>query len=258
MRLKFTLLGLAALLTIGADAPGRPAGYLAGREPDTVAAISQAPETGSPRDLADRAIFRQTRALEGTARWDLATRDVQLSPRDLLRDFSCAVGVSLTPENSPRLAALLVKVIPDMAAAYDAPKELYKRPRPFLRDPGDICVAREDWLAKSYDYPSGHAVWSWTAGLILSELAPDRAGPILGRSRAYGESRVVCGVHNASAVTAGREAADVLAAALNSDKAFRADLSAAHRQLTALRASPTAARPEACEAEAALTARTPW
>jgi acid phosphatase (class A) len=32
-------------------------------------------------------------------------------------------------------------------------------------------------------------------GLILAELAPERATPILNRGRAYGESRVVCGVH---------------------------------------------------------------
>jgi acid phosphatase (class A) len=255
---KRLLIGAVALVAFTgvamADAP--PSGYLAGHEPDVLAVIPQPPAPGSPRDEADRAIFRQTRALEGTPRWALATADVD--PSKLLDDFSCAVGVTLTKDNSPRLVALLLKVTPDITAAYGVPKDFYKKLRPFTRDTGDICVPRTEGFAKSYDYPSGHATGSWTIGLILSRAAPDRTGQILDRARAFGESRVVCGVHNASAVEAGRLAADTLVSALAADEAFRTDLAAARAELTALRASGPAPDPTACKAEAALTARTPW
>jgi len=258
LRARQLITGALALLAVagvaGADAP--PAGYLAGHEPDVLAVIPQPPAPGSPRDEADRAIFKQTRALEGTPRWALATNDVDVTK--LLDDFSCAVGITLTKDNSPRLMALLVKASPDITAAYGVPKDFYKRPRPFTRDAGDICVPRTEGFAKSYDYPSGHATGSWFLGLILSRAAPDRTGPILERARAFGESRVVCGVHNASAVDAGRLAADTLVSALSDDAAFRADLASAGAELTALRASGPKPDPSICQSEAALTARTPW
>jgi acid phosphatase (class A) len=262
MRSKLLLGGAVALVLVvwvaGSQALAPTGGYLAGREPDTLASVPKAPEAGSERDKADRAIFRATRALEGGPRWKLATSDAQLSIRDLFRDYGCGAGVALTPENMSRLEAILIKAVPDITAAYGVPKDKYKRLRPYMRDRGDICVARADYLDKSYDYPSGHATWAWTTGLIMSEIEPDRAGPILRRARAFGESRAVCGVHSASAVEAARTAADTLVAALNGDPAFRADLEGARAELAALRASPQAAKPEGCGAEAALTAKTPW
>jgi acid phosphatase (class A) len=68
----------------------------------------------------------------------------------------------------------------------------------------------------------------------------------------------VCGVHSASAVEEARTAASTVVAALDADAAFQADLVKARAEMTALRASPGAARPQACEAEQALTAATPW
>ena len=68
---------------------------------------------------------------------------------------------------------------------------------------------------------------------------------------------MVCGVHNASAVEEGRTAGAALTAALHGDPAFRADLDAARGEMATLRAW-AAPRPRACDAETALTAKTPW
>ncbi|MGA0604192.1 acid phosphatase [Caulobacter sp. KR2-114] len=240
-----------------AEAP--PAPYLTGAAaPDTVRILPPAPKVDSARGVADRAVFRATRALKGSPRWTLAQSDANEAVPAMLSDFSCAAGASLTPGNAPKLAAMLARVRKDTVAAVNGPKDLYRRQRPFLIDRGDICIERTLALAASPDYPSGHTTWGWTVGLILAELAPDRAGPILSRARAFGESRVVCGVHNASAIEAGRTNGAALVAALHGDGAFRADLDAARTEMAAARAAGPIPDAGACKAEAALTDRSPW
>jgi acid phosphatase (class A) len=65
----------------------------------------------------------------------------------------------------------------------------------------------------------------------MAELAPDGATEILVRARAFGESRLVCGVHNLRAVEAGRtQRLDRSCAALHGEPAFRTDLEVAPRR----------------------------
>ena len=235
------------------------AGYLpAGGQPDMVKILPPAPPEGSPGDLADRAIFRNTRALKGSPRWLLARSDVPYATSDLLRDFSCAVGVTLTVVNAPKLTALLTKMNQDLFPAVDAPKKFYNRKRPFQNQPGDICVEQQrEALKHNADYPSGHAALAWATGLILAEINPAHATAIMLRARAFGESRAVCGVHNASAVSAGQMDATALVAVLHGEAAFRADLETARQELAGLRSSPPPVA-EMCDSEAAVTAQAPW
>ncbi len=254
----FLLVGFA--FTAGAapaQAPS-PGGYLSpDRAPDTARILQAAPAPNSARAAADRAIFRATRALKDTPRWKLAQNDVSETILSTLADFSCATRARLSEASAPKLASLLHRLRFDVIAAVNGPKNLYRRQRPYLIDKGDICVDKTLSLAASPDYPSGHTTWSWAVGLVLAEVDPDRAAEVLSRARAYGESRVVCGVHNASAIEAGRTDASALVAALHGDAAFRADLDGARAEMAALRASgpPDAG---ACSAEAALTANSPW
>lgn len=236
----------------------RQGGYLPGAAaPDMTRILPPAPSADSPQDAADRAIFKATRALKDTPRWSLATSDANEAITAMLRDFSCAAGVDLNETSAPRLTAMLRKLGPDVRAAVDRPKSLYQRRRPYLVDEGEVCVPRTFDLAGNPDYPSGHATWGWTIGLLLAELAPDRATPILSRARAFGESRVVCGVHNASAVEVGPMNAAALVAALHGDGAFRVDIDSARAEMASLRLAAPPAQ-QACSTEAALTARRPW
>ena len=262
---KWSLAIAMGLLIVLLGAPGiaqspSGSGYLAGREPDTVSILPQAPGVGSARDTADRDIFRSTRALKTNApeRWALARRDADVTIPDLLADFSCALDIQLDAASAPALTALLRKLLPDMVATYSAPKDLYRRPRPYLRDEGDLCIGRSDALDKTFDYPSGHATFAWTVGLILTELAPERAGALLARARAFGESRAVCGVHSASAVAEARTAGAALVAALHGDAVFRADVERARSELAALRTHALKPKADVCAAETALTRRSPW
>lgn len=247
---------LLAAGAVGVSAKVAKEGYLAPGAFDVMAVLPPAPRDGDARDAADRAIFRATRALEGTPRWTLATNDVKLAPEDLTRDYSCALGVVLTPANAPRTMALIRTAAVDTVHGTTTAKNYYKRHRPFAADPGATCQPKAEVL-DSYDYPSGHTTLGWTWATLLAGLAPDRATAILARGRAFGESRVVCGVHNWSAVEAGRLSAGTTLAAMAGNARFEADRAAATAELAALRADPHAARPDAktCAAEAALVAQ---
>lgn len=253
----FAAAALLAAAPVALSQAPPAASYLAGHEPDTVASVAPAPRPGDARDVMDMAIYRATRGLKSTApeRWALAIRDADA--KAFLADFSCAVGGRLTPQSTPALTAMVRHFAPDVSVAFSRPKDLYRRPRPYIREAGDICVPHSKDLDEGFDYPSGHATFAWTLGLVLAEAAPDRAGPVLERARAIGESRVVCGVHTLSAIMEARTAAATLVAALDSDPAFRADLGAVRREIAAARAAgpPPAG---ACAAEHALISRRLW
>jgi len=240
---------------MAAPPPGA-SGYLGSALPDTYAILPPSPAKGSPREKADQAVFRATRALKDTPRWALAQNDANQAA--IVQDLACAIGVELTPQNAPKTFALILKMAPDVSRATNRPKDIYKRPRPYLLYGGDICVPKTESLAASPDYPSGHNGWGWAIGLIMAELAPDRATPILMRARAFGESRMVCGVHSLSAVQAGRLNGSIVVAALHGDPAFRADLDGARAEVAAVRRSGPVPDPVACAREARLVAQNPY
>jgi acid phosphatase (class A) len=89
--------------------------------------------------------------------------------------------------------------------------------------------------------------------MLLGELDPDRAAAIIARGRAFGQSRVVCGLHYQSDVDAARLGATVLVAALHGDPEFEADLDAARGEMAALRANDDREPPAAaCKSEEEL------
>lgn len=235
--------------------PTLPKGYLAPGAIDAARIVPPAPVDGDPRDQMDRRVFQSTRALEDGDRWKLATRDVDMFPAGMMAAFSCSVGVKLTPETAPKLAGIMTRVLGDSMVANESAKHHFKRLRPFQMAEGKICQPTAQ-VASSYDYPSGHTVWGWSWALILAELVPDRASDILARGRAYGQSRAVCGAHNASAVEAGAIVAASTFATLHGSPEFRADMDGARAELAALRANGEA--PAACDAEAALVAQSPY
>lgn len=252
MNRGFRLLALAGIAAAAIAAAGAP-GYL-DRTADITVIVPPAPLKGDVRYEADRKVFKATRPLLSSARGQLATRDVPSSVIDVEKDFSCAAGVVISPETTPATHRLLVAANADTARANNAAKNYWKRLRPFLIDKGPVCESREE-LARSYDYPSGHTTRGWTFGMVLSDLEPDRATPILIRARAYGESRIICGAHNMSAVEAGRLGATVTMQAVRATPGYQADLAAARAELAAARANPaTAPEVGVCSAEAALSA----
>jgi acid phosphatase (class A) len=259
--------GVALTAVLGAafavaQTPVSPAGYLpAASVPNATKVLPPPPAAGSGRDADDRAIFVATRPLLGTPRGVLATSDATLVGEPM---YACALGASLDPAKTPALNRLMSKVMIDTGKIINAPKDHYNRKRPYLvvpvvGSPADgppICVPKSKALADNGSYPSGHSTLSWTWGLILADLAPDRSAEIMSRARSIGESRIICGVHYASDVEAGRVTGALLFAALESDAGFRADLEKARAEVASARKA--GATPASCAVQNDAAAHPPY
>ena len=249
--MRVRLMIVLASLAVGACVPGAP--YLAKGAYDGRQAVPPPPAAGSAVDQQDRATFLATRQLKDSPRWSLAQADAREAK--ILDGFSCALGVTPSLESTPKLAAMLRRVSYDVRPAIAGPKRLYDRKRPYQTEGGPICVRSGLITALTPDYPSGHATWGWTVGLILAKAQPQRSDAILARARAYGESRVVCGVHNASSVAAGQLNAAGLVTALEASPTFEADLAAVSAEIDAARAAGPAPDKAQCDAQTAVLAQ---
>lgn len=226
--------------------------YISGDAAALMAVLPPAPVDGDARDAADRRIFRETRALAGSPRWQMAVEDAELGNANMLRHFACALDISLTPQQAPRLAALAQKATREAAQSMGRAKEFYKRHRPYTVDEGATCVAPST-VGESFDYPSGHTTAGWAWGLVLAQVVPDRALPLLARGRAIGDSRVVCGMHNASAVEGARLLTGAAVALMSASQLFQSDLAAARAEFAALSAAGHARPdPQQCAVEQEL------
>ncbi|TZG27967.1 acid phosphatase [Sphingomonas montanisoli] len=245
---------LAAIPMMVVAQDEKPKGFLPSGYFDLIDVLPPAPIKEEPRGVADREIFKLTRALKGTPRWDMAVNDVAADTASMMRDFSCAAGIKLTPQTAPKTAALLDKASIDSNEAIEKIKIFYRRQRPFQIDQGEVCEPIAN-LGRSYDYPSGSATRSWTWGLILAEVLHKQASPILARARAFGESRVVCGSHNASAIEAGRMAAGSMLDVVRTERAYADAVVASRVELTALAKSAPITDGAACSNEALLVSQ---
>jgi acid phosphatase (class A) len=258
---------LACLLTAAADAPApsesnaragtsiyaadRWPGYLdAGERPDSVSLAPPPPAEGTARLAADVEGYKSTRALRDTARWRLARSDSDLKFPHAAGTFSCALGVPIEPTTLPNLYELLQRTIVDAGQSTYPAKDKYRRPRPYAVYGDAICVPEDaERLRTSGAYPSGHASLGWVWALMLAELAPERADALLARGLAFGESRVICGVHWPSDIDAGRTIAAAVFAKLHSKPEFVAQMRAAKAEIAKARASSAPARVAECATE---------
>lgn len=257
-----TMLGASCLVLLCQAAPAQPdriPGYLsAGEMPDASAILGPPPADGSGTKEGDVATYKATRALEDSPRWVLAVRDARFGPAAIMREYSCAAGLALDPAADPALFHLLRRVVEDSEAIEQHAKATYKRPRPFNENGGPMCTPDDQTILKSYSYPSGHSTFSWTVGMIMAELMPERTTALLQRARSYGESRVICGVHYESDVEAGRVVASALFSVLQTNPQFRDDLASVRAELAAKRADPPAPDAGECRLENEADANPVW
>jgi acid phosphatase (class A) len=239
---------VAAVLSLGglAFALEPPQGY--GVTLDWQKVLGPPPAAGSPEDKADRAAFARTGAGIGSAAWQAAQAQVFPSSPEVRAELGCALGRNLSDKGTPATLRLLTRQNADLKVAVDAGKDFYKRNRPYVgaadsrtcdvRTLGAIGGATGGAL--SYSWPSGHAAQGRLTALTLSAAEPARRAALMRWGDALGANRLVCRVHWASDVAAGRRLADAMFVKLEAAPAWRADLAAAKAELA------TAPRPTDC------------
>jgi acid phosphatase (class A) len=221
--------------------PGMLEGYLSKEEQlDSKVFVPPAPEETSALQALDNAWSERMLEMHGTARWDLAIQDAELAFPEAANTFSCALGISVSEDNTPALYMLLRRTLTDIGLAPYSAKNAYERKRPFMISETPVCTPHdEEALRKDGSYPSGHTAIGWGWALILTELAPDRAEEILARGRAFGESRNVCNAHWYSDVVAGRLVGAAAVAKLHASDEFRQAMDAASLDIERVRREGT-------------------
>ena len=230
-------------------------GYLNPKQlPDSLALLPPPPAAGSAQQAADLDTYKRTRALRDTPRWALAAKDANLKFPAAASTFECALQVPISQEATPNLNMLLRRTLLDAGLATYAAKNKYNRERPFVAEKQATCTpAEEAMLSKDGSYPSGHASLGWAWALVLVQAAPQRMDAVLQRGYAFGQSRVICGVHWQSDVDAGRVIGAAAVARLQSDDTFKAQVALARDEIA--HAQAKGLKPSSdCTAEAAALA----
>jgi len=224
-----------------------------GPMPDSILLSPALPAIGSAADARDVEAAKAALPLRGSARWALAIKDADLFNPKATAALSCAAGVDIGAQTTPKTDKLLHKMIADLGLSTSAIKKAHQRPRPFMVNGEPSCTPNwEPMLRKDGSYPSGHSAIGYGWSLVLAELVPDRAARIVARGRAFGDSRRICNVHWLSDIEEGRVVASATVARLHSNKAFQKDLKAARAELKKAKAQP-----QGCDEEAQALSTVP-
>ena len=225
--LKLGLLVTAAALT-GAVPGGGKAPLLSTADLDPVLVLPPPPAAGSAQAKAEFTELHaieaaRTAADEADARRDGDTKNATI--------FAEVLGPRFDLAKLPATSALLALVRASEKAMVDHGKDEFRRPRPYAIDTTlKSCKRNDDPLSS---YPSGHTSMAFSMGETLAHLVPEKAAPILTRAARYGQSRIVCGQHFRSDVSAGQLLGVLIAERLMAKAEFQAAFAAARRELVA-------------------------
>lgn len=242
----------AAPMAARAGAP-TPAYLGAAQRQALAASVPPPPEEGSDAARADIAASDRLRALENTDRWLLATRHAELRPTLALAHFDCALGFRLTAADSPRLVALLERVLQDANETAELAKARGHRPRPVAVDPDrPACQVASPAARASPSHPSGSATVGAAYGAAFAALVPEHAQALARIGHQIAVSRMVCAMHYPSDVADGETLGQAVFRAIAATPAFAADAPAARQEIAAARARGLTS--PACAAERAALA----
>ncbi len=190
--------------------------------PNAVHFLPPPPDTASAAFQYDRAQYRWGKEQrKDPVRLAIAVGDAIWSVDNICKIYSGVLGIDISQENTPAIYRMLTLGLLTTDQAGKLPKNHYMRTRPyvFFNEP-TIYPSDEKWLRTNGSYPSGHTILGWSAALLLTEVAPDKADTILARGYMYGQSRVIAGYHWQSDVDAARLVASAAVARLHADKRF--------------------------------------
>jgi acid phosphatase (class A) len=199
--------------------------YLADGKPDAVALLAPPPLAASPEQAAD---LDEVRAIVHAAGSNDVTQAFTEKKFNIF-NFTPAIGDFFQPGKFPKTEAFFERVQTDAAAATDAAKDIFRRPRPFVVDPS-LASGK---LEKSYSYPSGHSTESMVLALVLADLFPDKHDAILAEARSIGWHRVEIGRHYLTDIYAGRVMAQAIVREMKASADFQRDFAEAKAEVAA-------------------------
>jgi acid phosphatase (class A) len=207
----------------------RAPNYLAADTATFVAVFSPPPAEDSPRTRSE---LDELLALQ-SARTATAREAARADRKKDIRRFYAALGLDPTADASlAPLQILADRVEDDLGPYVRAAKHRFSRRRPYVIESRlEPCIGD---VADDLSYPSGHATYGYVMGLMLADMVPERRAALLERAEIYARQRMVCGVHYASDIAAGRVGAEWLMRELYRVPEFR---SAQARAAEALRAA---------------------
>src|SRR5688572_15252112 len=212
--------------------------YLTGVTDSFVAIFEAPPGRDAP---ATRAELDELLALQ-IARTAADVAAARADRKTEIQRFYGALGFPAGADpDLPLLRALAARVEDDTRPYVRAAKEKFRRLRPYEIEPRlEPCI---DNVRGDLSYPSGHASFGYVMAYLLSEMVPERERQLIARADEFARQRMVCGVHFASDIEAGREGASWLVTTLNGDAEYRGDANAAMAELRAALKLPTRVLP---------------
>jgi acid phosphatase (class A) len=242
----FAAASLALLLAGSAALAAPTGGFLGDQDLKFAAWAPPTPALDGPAQVADLAVYLQTRPLVAGPRGSEAHDDDVYLPPDVAHRFKDALGIDLTPANAKVILdtiQLVQKDLEVLVAPVKQPVANGGRVRPYVQYPAlpacpHVVDDSQFGLNKSGSFPSTHAGVGMLWALILTQLAPDKADAVAAKGYQFGESRLVCGFHYPSDLAAGRLAMTVLFARLQTNQAFKDQMLAAKAKMDELRGLP--------------------
>lgn len=233
----FVAVCLTAMMYAGTPEVYIPADQL----PHLLSVMPPPPAFNSPEFAFDQVRYNWGKEQRrDSVRLAMAVADAEWNDLALvLSRWQEAFGLPISETATPHIYTLLVNSIATTDPMRIEPKAFYHRQRPFERYDDAMPSHEEADLRGEGSYPSGHSLRGWLIGLLLAQIAPERAEAVLARSWDYCNSRVIVGAHWQTDVDNSRTAASVGFCALQGSERFRAQLLKAQREYQALRTSET-------------------
>lgn len=138
-----------------------------------------------------------------------------------LERFAPIVATGLVTIDTEALAATLEQIINEVRDDYNAVKENYDIPRPFVINDTVEPVATAFPVTS---YPSGHTIRAIVYTSVLSDIFPDQAEELAALGREIGYGRVIGGVHYPMDVVSGQKLGAAYMEVIRAQPAYQAAL----------------------------------
>jgi acid phosphatase (class A) len=219
-----------SLLLVGAPlgASDKVAPLLTATDLDPALVLPPPPVPGSAQAAAELEELRRVEATRSPQEIAAARADGDTKNATI---FAEVLGPRFDLATLPRTARLMGIVRATENAVVDRGKAEFRRSRPYVVDPTlNPCKRNDDPLSS---YPSGHTTMAFSMAEVLARLVPSKAPSLLARAARYGQTRIVCGQHFRSDVSAGETLGAIVAERLMAKPAFRLAFDAAQAELGA-------------------------